>query len=299
VQAPSQKLYVPLYSLVPAPIKEGSQSLRQDGGHPNLSGETDSLVELNAEVFGHPIRRDIVHLCLMHFMDGERQGSASTKTRYEVRGSRRKLFAQKGMGKARVGDAASPIRRGGGRAFGPKPRDFSTRLPRKVRFMGMRVAWSAKIKEGRLMAVESLNWPEFKTRTLGQRLVQMGWDDSRTLFITGKEAFPEGFRRCCGNLTKTEAKLVGDVNIHDALKYPRVVMDLSALEYYEERLKRDSTMAVPDTRKKRSRGRREVRRAIAIEKANRLAEQLVRLQYERRFGQPLPAIPRRLSEALE
>jgi len=232
-------------------------------------------------------------------MDGQRQGSASTKTRYEVRGSRRKLFAQKGMGKARVGDAASPIRRGGGRAFGPKPRDFSTRLPRKVRFMGMRVAWSAKVKEGRLMAVESLDWPDFKTKTLDLRLGQMGWNEGRTLFVTGREEFPEGFRRCCGNLAKTDAKLAPEVNIHDALKYSRVVMDLSALEYFEERLKRGTTMAIPDSRRKRTNARREERRAIAIEKANQLAQQMVKLQYERRFGQPLPPIPRRLTEALE
>jgi large subunit ribosomal protein L4 len=286
---------VPLYSLVDLSAKKASQH----GAQSNSNGETDSLVELNAEVFGHPIRRDIVHLCLTHHMDGQRQGSASTKTRYEVRGSRRKLFAQKGMGKARVGDAASPIRRGGGRAFGPKPRDFSTGLPRKVRFMGMRVAWSAKVREGQLMAVESLNWPGTQTKLLRARLDQMGWGVGRTLFVTGQQEFPDGFRLSCGNLAETEMKRAAEVNIHDALKYPRVVMDLSALEYFEERLKRGTTMAMPDLRKKRTRSRREERRANATEKANLLAQQLVHLQYERRFGQALPPIPRRFIEALE
>ena len=259
-------------------------------------GETSFLVSLASDVFGQPIRRDIVHLCLMHYMDGQRQGSANTKTRYEVRGSRRKLYAQKGMGKARVGDAASPIRRGGGVAFGPKPRDFSTRLPRKVRFMGMRVAWSSKVREGRLMAIESFEWQSTKTHKLVQRVANLGWSDSRTLFVTGKDEFPEGFRRSCRNIEGAALKLAQDVNIHDTLRYPRVVMDLAALGYYEERLRRGSTMPVVDSRKKPMRSRREERREAAIEKANQLSEQLVSLQYERRFGQPLPPISRRLLE---
>lgn len=309
----SRNVYIPLYSLVETPAEKStpksdahgrSISLQSAGRNAvasdsRLPGETEYMVSLSPEVFGHPIRRDIVHLCLIHYMDGRRQGSANTKTRYEVRGSRRKLFAQKGMGKARVGDAASPIRRGGGVAFGPRPRDFSTRLPRKVRFMGMRVAWSAKVREGRLMAVESLAWAGLKTRTLAQRLDKMGWSASRTLFVTGGAELPEGFRRSCSNLEGMDAKLAPEVNIHDALKYPRVVMDLSALEYYEERLRKGSTMPVPDTRRKMALSRREERKAIATKKATILAQQLVELQYQRRFGQTLPPISRRLTKVLE
>ena len=305
VSESTQKTFVPLYSLSGRPTKDNFLTVNQIGSYRSSEdldrspGETDFLVALNSEVFGQSIRRDIVHLCLTHYMDGQRQGSANTKTRYEVRGSRRKLYAQKGMGKARAGDAASPTRRGGGVAFGPKPRDFSTRLPRKVRFMGMRVIWSSKVREGRLMAVETLDWPGFKTCELAVLLGKMGWRDSRTLFITGRDEFSEGFRRSCGNLKGTDAKLAPDVNIHDALRYPRVVMDLPALEYYEERLRRGSTMPISDSRKKLPKSRREYCKRTAVEKADRIAEQLVELQHERRFGQSLPPIPRRLTAALE
>jgi len=203
------------------------------------------------------------------------------------------------MGKARAGDAASPTRRGGGVAFGPRPRDFSTRLPRKVRFMGMRVVWSSKVREGRLMAIESFDWPGCKTSQLVKRLEKVGWKEGRTLFITGKDEINEGFRRSCGNIDGTEIKLAPEVTIHDALKHSRVVMDLAALEYFEERLRRGSAIPISDSRREQTRSRREARKQLAIEKANQLAQQLVRMQYERRFGETLPPISKRMTEALE
>ena len=103
----------------------------------------DEVVELDPSIFNHPIRRDILHLCVVHHLDSLRQGSANTKTRGEVRGSGAKIRPQKGTGRARLGDGQSPMLRGGGVAFGPKPRDFSTKLPRKVIQMGMRVALRA------------------------------------------------------------------------------------------------------------------------------------------------------------
>lgn len=288
-----RKVYIPLYSL----LGEDQHSNGPDEESPSRRAKTVALAH---DVFGQPIRRDIVHLCLTHYMDCQRQGSANTKTRYEVRGSRRKLHAQKGMGKARVGDAASPIRRGGGVAFGPRPRDFSSRLPRKMQHMGMRVLLSAKVREGRLMAVDSLEWSEPRTRSLAQRLDTLGWNDSRILFVTGRDAFQENFQRSCGNLQGTQSKTAVDVTVHDALKYSRVVADLPALEYFEERLRKGSTMPVPDSRKSITmRSLRQERRTAAIGKMAQLADKLVRLQYEGRFGESLPPIPLRLSSASE
>ena len=103
----------------------------------------DQGVALGPLVFHHPIRRDILHLCAIHYLDSQRQGTASTKTRGEGRGSGRKIHPQKGMGRARLGDGQSPMLRGGDVAFGPKHRDFSTKLNRKVVQMGMKVALSA------------------------------------------------------------------------------------------------------------------------------------------------------------
>ena len=195
---------------------------------------TDKVVELDSHVFSHPIRRDILHLCVVHHLDSLRQGSANTKTRGEVRGSGRKIRPQKGSGRARLGDAQSPMLRGGGVAFGPKPRDFSTKLPRKVIEMGMRVALSAKLREHSLGVVESLNWPGVKTGPLAKRISELRW--RKTLFVTGLDEVPEGLRRASSNIDGVEVVTAKDLLVYDAVKWPRVVLDLAAVEWLERKL---------------------------------------------------------------
>ncbi|KAH8102586.1 ribosomal protein L4 domain-containing protein [Cristinia sonorae] len=205
---------------------------------PESSKPQDEVVELDSFIFSHPVRRDILHLCVVQHLDSLRQGTASTKTRGEVRGSGRKIRPQKGTGKARLGDGQSPMLRGGGIAFGPKPRDFSTELPRKVIMMGLRVALSARIKEHGLGIVRSLAWPTAKTKTLAGRLDELGW--RKTLFVTGEESVPEGLRRASSNLYKVETKQVCEVTVYDLVKWPRVVLDVPAVEWFERTLAKDS-----------------------------------------------------------
>jgi len=196
--------------------------------------EVEEVVELDPFIFDHPIRRDILHLCVVHHLDGLRQGTASTKTRGEVRGSGRKIRPQKGSGKARLGDGQSPMLRGGGVAFGPKPRDFSTKLPRKVIQMGMRVALSAKVREHGLGVVRSLAWPGAKTRELDARLEELGW--RKTLFVTGEETIPDGLDKAGRNIPKIEMTTAQSLNIYEMIKWPRLVMDLAAVEWLERTL---------------------------------------------------------------
>ncbi|KAK7694746.1 hypothetical protein QCA50_001934 [Cerrena zonata] len=198
----------------------------------------DELVELDPFVFNHPVRRDILHLCVVHHLDGLRQGSANTKTRGEVRGSGAKIRPQKGTGRARLGDGQSPMLRGGGIAFGPKPRDFSTNLPRKVIQMGMRVALSSRVKEHSLGVVKSLEWSGHKTKDFASRLEELGW--SRTLFVTGAEV-PKSLKRVTGNLQKIESKTAKDLTVYDAVKYSRLIMDLQAVEWFEHALGRSTS----------------------------------------------------------
>lgn len=108
----------------------------------------------SARHLGLPLRRDMVHSAVVYEADKARQGTASTKTRWEVRGSGRKLYPQKGTGRARVGDKKSPIRRGGGVVFGPHPRDFATGLNRKVYDRAWRMALSHRYRRGELLVVE-------------------------------------------------------------------------------------------------------------------------------------------------
>lgn len=203
----------------------------------------ESIAILEPTVFNHPIRRDILHLCVVHYRDGLRQGSANTKTRGEVRGSGRKIRPQKGTGKARLGDAQSPMLRGGGVAFGPKPRDFSTKLPRKVVQMGMRVALSAKLKEERLGVMFRLCWPSAKTKHLAQRIDALGL--TKTLFISGEPVIHEGLKRAIRNIPTVKLITTDEANVYELLKWPRVVMDIKAIEYFETTLKKENIPILP------------------------------------------------------
>lgn len=203
---------------------------------PSTTPQAEAVVVLSPLVFREPLRRDILHLCAVQHLDSLRQGSAHTKTRSEVAGSGRKIMRQKGSGKARVGDRLSPIRRGGGVAFGPKPRDFSTLLPRKVREMGMRVLLSARLRDTRLGVVESLEWPSGKTKILHRRIEQLGW--RKTLFVTGKDAVPSGLDKSSSNLPDVAAIQANELTVFEALKWQRIVLDVEAVEFFEKTLTR-------------------------------------------------------------
>lgn len=207
---------------------------------PNEEQPSEQLVELDPFIFSHPIRRDILHLCAVYHLDCIRQGSASTKTRGEVRGSGRKIRPQKGTGRARLSDAQSPMLRGGGVAFGPKPRDFSTKLPRKVIQMGMRVALSAKIREHSLGIVQSLDWPCISTRELAARIGELGWQ--KTLFVTGQDQVPFCLEKSSGNIPSVDTITADELTVYDAVKWPRLILDVAAVDYFEQTLRKPSVV---------------------------------------------------------
>ncbi|KAG6856648.1 hypothetical protein H0H87_002238 [Tephrocybe sp. NHM501043] len=210
-----------------------------------LAGSTrdaeTSVAALDPTVFNHPIRTDILHLCVVHHLDSLRQGSANTKTRGEVRGSGIKIRRQKGSGRARLGDAQSPMLVGGGVAFGPKPRDFSTKLPRKVIQMAMRVALSAKVHDRKLGVVTQLSWPHGKTRHLAQKIDLLGM--RKTLFVTGEEKPPVTLERAIANIEKVKLITTDKLNVYELLKWPRVVLDMKAVSILERTYKKDIPIA--------------------------------------------------------
>ncbi|THV07719.1 ribosomal protein L4 [Dendrothele bispora CBS 962.96] len=203
----------------------------------------DNVVALDPTVFNHPIRRDILHLCVTHYRDSLRQGSANTKTRGEVRGSGRKIRPQKGSGRARLGDAQSPMLRGGGVAFGPKPRDFSTKLPRKVIQMGMRVALSSKVKDQRFGIMMEMDWPNAKTKYLVQKIKALGL--KQTLFITGEREIPVGLQRAIRNIPLVDITTSEKVNVYELLKWRRIMLDGKAVDFFEQTLGKKSYLSFP------------------------------------------------------
>ncbi|KAF9044607.1 ribosomal protein L4 [Hymenopellis radicata] len=202
---------------------------------------SETILALDPTVFRHPVRRDILHLCIVHHRDATRQGSASTKTRGEVAGSGKKIRPQKGSGRARLGDAQSPMLRGGGVAFGPKPRDFSTKLPRKVIDMGMRVALSLKVKENEFGVMSQMQWDLPKTGLLTKRLEELRL--SETLFVTGAEQVPDALRLAIRNIPKVTVMPVKELKVFDLLKWRRLVLDTQAVDALEHNLARQPPRA--------------------------------------------------------
>jgi len=135
--------------------------------------------------------------------------------------------------------------KGGGTAFGPHPRDFSTKLPRKVREMGMRVALSVKLRENLLEVVPSLQWPTPKTNKLWKKLRSIRWSD-KTLFLVGGHAIPHGLRLATRNLQGVDVLLAKDLTVYEALRRKRLILDLDAVGYFAEWLAKEGD-ALEDT----------------------------------------------------
>lgn len=201
------------------------------------SFEKDRLVFLDPTIFNQPIRRDILHACVTWYRDSIRSGTASTKTRGEVARSGRKLRPQKGTGRARLGDAGSPMLRGGGRAFGPKPRDFSTELPKKIRELGLKIAFSAKLRERKLIVVPSVEWPNWKTRLVASQLRGLcERKEKGCLVVTGMEAVPKGLERTTRNLKWVTCKTTRELQVWDVLKSTYTILSLEALQWLQANL---------------------------------------------------------------
>jgi large subunit ribosomal protein L4 len=160
-----------------------------------------------------------------------RQGSASVKTRGTVSGTTAKMYAQKGTGRARHGSYKAPIFIGGGVAFGPLPRDYSYTLPKKVRKLGLKMALSARAKEGKLTLVDSFSSINGKTKEFVSWAKQNGIDGKeRVLLVTDNDMV----RRAARNLPWVGSVPTGGINVYDILKYDRVVADASILEGGQE-----------------------------------------------------------------
>lgn len=141
----------------------------------NFDGSTVGEVTLKWEIFSQPIRKDILHRVVVWQQAKARRGTHSQKTRAEKRGSNAKLRPQKGQGKARVGTRRAPHRRGGGRAFPKKPRNYFYPLPKAVRLLGLKIALSAKLAQGKLFVVDNLSLNSHKTKGFKEILDKTGW----------------------------------------------------------------------------------------------------------------------------
>ena len=190
-------------------------------------------IELADEVFGVPVRPDLMQRTVRWQLAKRRAGTHKTKSVAETRGSTRKPFKQKGTGRARAGSRRAPHHRGGVAIFGPVLRDHAHKLPKKVRKLALKSALSSKHADGKLSIVESLDLGSAKTRVLANRLAKLGW--ASTLVIDGDEV-DAGFARAAGNLTEIQVLPQLGANVYDILRRDHLVLTRSAVESLQARL---------------------------------------------------------------
>ena len=200
----------------------------------NLSREKVGEVELRDEVFNGPVKLHLFYEVVKWQLAKRRRGTASTKTRAEVSGGGRKPWRQKGLGRARAGSIRSPLWRGGGVVFGPKPRDYSYPLPKKVRRAALRSALSLRYKEGKLTVLDGFDLGQIKTKLFVEAMEKLGLKGEKVLIVTdGKD---EVLERSARNVPWAKVLRCEGLNVYDVLNYRHLLILRSALPKIEERL---------------------------------------------------------------
>lgn len=197
----------------------------------SLAGDVVEHIDISDEVFGVPFNQAVVHQAVARQRANARQGTASTKTRSEVSGSTRKLFRQKGTGLARGGSRRSPLRRGGGITFGPKPRSYRQAMPKKMRQLALRCVLSVKAGDGELLVLEQLKFDQPKTKEMAQILGALGVDSSALVVTSEVEDNVVKSARKLPGIKTTPASLL---NVVDILSYKMLLMTVAAVRKAEQ-----------------------------------------------------------------
>lgn len=198
----------------------------------NSKGEKVSQVELSDAVFNVPVKSSVLHEVVTMQLASRRAGSASVKRRGDVQGSTKKLFRQKGTGRARRGDIKSPLLRGGGVVFGPSPKSYAYNVPKKVRRLALKMALSSKLQENELTVVDQLELDRIKTKAFAE--VIRALDKSNVLLVT--EAADEKLVLSSRNLPNVKVIRVEGLNVYDVLKYKEIILLEPAIKAIEGRL---------------------------------------------------------------
>ncbi|MFV0296284.1 MAG: 50S ribosomal protein L4 [Hyphomicrobiaceae bacterium] len=196
------------------------------------AGNAGSL-DLNDQIFNLEPRQDLIQRMVRWQLAKRRAGTHHVQDRSEVSVTGKKMYKQKGSGGARHGDKSAPQFRGGGKVFGPKPRDHSFDLPKKVRALALRHALSAKAKAGELVVLDKAEAVDGKTKGLLGRFEKLGLTNA--LFVDGAELEP-GFVRAARNIPNIDVLPVQGINVYDILRRKKLVLTKAAIEAIEARL---------------------------------------------------------------
>ena len=198
----------------------------------NIDGKASGDIELNDDVFGIEPRADILHRIVTWQLENRRGTARPTRERADVARTGKKFGRQKGGGTARHGNRSAPIFIGGGKAHGARKRDFAQSLNKKLRALGLKMALSAKAKDG-LVVVDTLELKDAKTKALAATFGKNGWS-GKVLVIDG-DAVDAGFKRAAGNLPGVNVLPAVGANVYDILKHDTLVLTKAAVEKLEAR----------------------------------------------------------------
>lgn len=197
----------------------------------NMAGKEVSTIELSDAIFGIEPNTAVMHAAVVNYLANQRQGTQSTLTRTEVSGGGRKPWRQKGTGHARQGSIRAPQWTHGGIALGPKPRDYSYSLNKKVKRLALKSALSSKVAENNLVVVDSITMDSFKTKTIVEMLAALN--------VTGKALIvlpevDEKVIKSANNIAGVKTTLVNTLNTYDVLNYDKFVVVVDAVKKIEE-----------------------------------------------------------------
>jgi large subunit ribosomal protein L4 len=200
----------------------------------NLDNDEVGDIELAEEVFGLPVRRDILARVVNWQLAKRRAGTHKTKGVSEIQGTTKKPYKQKGTGRARQGSLRSPQFRGGAVIFGPVVRSHAFSLQKKVRKLGLKTALSAKQGEGKLVVIDAASIGEAKTKALRARFETLGWD---SVLIVDGPTLDQNFTRAARNLPRVDVLPQQGANVYDILRRDTLVLTREAVQHLEARLK--------------------------------------------------------------
>jgi len=198
----------------------------------NISGDTVSQVELSDDLFNVPVNTSVLHQVVRMQLAKRRSGTASVKNRSDIRGSSRKLFRQKGTGRARRGNVKSPLLRGGGVAFGPKPKSWEIKVPKKVRKSALKMALSSKYQDDALRVLDKIELERIKTKDFVGIIKNL---DLQNLLIVTDER-NENLELSSRNVPGVKVLRAEGLNVYDILKYKYLVLLEASIKGIEGRL---------------------------------------------------------------
>ena len=197
----------------------------------NMEGNEVGSLELNDAVFGVKVNEHLVHMAVVQYLANRRQGTQSAKNRSEVRGGGRKPWRQKGTGHARQGSIRAPQWRKGGIALGPKPRDYSYSLNKKVKRLALKSVLSDKVKTADLIVVDNISVDGFKTKTMVNMLDALGVQKKALIVMPEKN---EQVIKSAANIPGVKTALVNTINVYDIINADKFIVAKDAIAKLEE-----------------------------------------------------------------